>query len=188
MLEFNNRTDGLTMKLDPQVSIQALVFALVASSFTVVYITQPVLPVLETEFGTDARTASLSVSAVIFAIALANLPFGALVDRYPIKPIILIGGSVIATASLICAVTHHFALLIGARFIQGLFIPSHTTCIAAYLARSLPTGWLDSSAAALALRICQRFLLGDRSNDRRGSLAAGRKFQNEERSTACWFH
>ncbi len=89
------------MKLDSQVSIQALVFALVASSFTVVYITQPVLPVLETEFGTDARTASLSVSAVIFAIALANLPFGALVDRYPIKPIILIGGSVIATASLI---------------------------------------------------------------------------------------
>ena len=87
------------MKLDSQVSIQALVFALVASSFTVVYITQPVLPVLETEFGTDARTASLSVSAVIFAIALANLPFGALVDRYPIKPIILIGGSVIRRAS-----------------------------------------------------------------------------------------
>ena len=143
MLEFNNRTDALTMKLDPQVSIQALVFALVASSFTVVYITQPVLPVLETEFGTDARTASLSVSAVIFAMALANLPFGALVDRYPIKPIILIGGSVIATASLICAVTHHFALLIGARFIQGLFIPSHTTCIAAYLARSLPGARLN---------------------------------------------
>src|SRR6266850_3088441 len=143
MLEFNNRTDALTMKLDPQVSIQALVFALVASSFTVVYITQPVLPVLETEFGTDARTASLSVSAVIFAIALANLPFGALVDRYPIKPIILIGGSVIAAASLICAATHHFALLIGARFIQGLFIPSHTTCIAAYLARNLPAARLN---------------------------------------------
>ena len=212
MLEFNNRTDALTMKLDSQVSIQALVFALVASSFTVVYITQPVLPVLETEFGTDARTASLSVSAVIFAMALANLPFGALVDRYPIKPIILIGGSVIATrqsdlrsdASLrtphrsslhsrsIHSVAHDLhRRLSGAESARRSSQRRHGILCRRDRGRRLrrtAAGWLDSSAAALALRICQRFRLGDCSNDRRGSLAAGRKFQSEERSTARWFH
>lgn len=132
-----------TKKSDSQASIQALVFALVASSFTVVYITQPVLPVLETEFGVDARTASFSVSAVILGIALANLPFGMLADRYPIKPIILVGGIVIAVSSLACAITRHFPLLIAARFIQGLFVPALTTCIAAYLAQSLPTARLN---------------------------------------------
>ena len=111
------------MKLATDTSTQALVFLLVASAFTVVYITQPVLPVLEKEFNVDARSASLSVSMVIFGIAIANLPFGSLADRYPIRPIIAAGGSVIAITSLVCALTHHFAVLIGARFLQGLFIP-----------------------------------------------------------------
>lgn len=131
------------MSLNSDTSTQALVFLLVASAFTVVYITQPVLPVLESEFAIDARTASLSVSTVILAIALANLPFGALADRYPIKPIIVVGGGIVALTSLICAVAHHFALLIVARFVQGLFIPSLTTCIAAYLAHNLPTARLN---------------------------------------------
>ena len=33
------------------VRLQAIVFCLVAASFTAVYITQPVLPVLQVEFG-----------------------------------------------------------------------------------------------------------------------------------------
>ena len=124
-------------------TVQALVFFLVATALTTVYITQPVLPVLENEFGIDARTASLSVSMVILGIALANLPFGMLADRYPIKPIILAGGTVVAAANLVCATTHNIALLIVARFIQGLFIPPLTTCIAAYLARTLPAARLN---------------------------------------------
>src|SRR4029453_886110 len=64
-------------------------------------------------------------------------------DRYPIKPILLAGGSVITATSLVCAATHSIALLIAARFLQGLFIPSLTTCLAAYLAKSLPGSRLN---------------------------------------------
>ncbi|HSD60152.1 MAG TPA: MFS transporter [Burkholderiales bacterium] len=123
--------------------IELLVFCLVAAAFTTIYITQPVLPVLQAEFGVGAGAASLSVSAVILGIALANLPFGMAADRYPIRPIILAGGSVVGAASLLCALTPDFALLIGARFVQGLFIPSLTTCLAAYLARTLPLARLN---------------------------------------------
>ena len=131
------------MQTDSHTLTQALVCFLVATAFTTVYITQPVLPVIESEFGIDARTASLSVSMVIFGIALANLPFGMLADRYPIKPIILTGGAMITVTSLVCAITHGIVVLIAARFIQGLFIPSLTTCIAAYLAQSLPAARLN---------------------------------------------
>jgi YNFM family putative membrane transporter len=131
------------MKLDRDTSTQALVFLLVASAFTVIYITQPVLPVLESEFQVNARTASLSVSMVIFGIALANLPFGMIADRYPIKPIVVIGGGIIALTSLVCAITNQFALLIGARFVQGLFLPALTTCIAAFLSQNLPAARLN---------------------------------------------
>ena len=143
MLGCNWHRFGSTMRTKSQFSIQLLVFSLVAATFTTVYITQPVLPVIQDEFAVDARTASLSVSMVILGIALANLPFGIIADRYPIKPILLTGGTVITATSLVCATTYSITLLIAARFIQGLFIPSLTTCLAAYLAKSLPASRLN---------------------------------------------
>ena len=123
--------------------LQLIVFALVSSSFTNIYITQPVLPVLQREFSADMVTVSLSVSAVILGIALSNLPFGVLADRVSIRPIILTGGIAVALNGLVCAVTKDLQILIGARFVQGIFIPAMTTCLAAYLARSLPNARLN---------------------------------------------
>lgn len=113
-------------------------FALVSAAFLNIYITQPVLPVLQAEFGSDMVRVSLTVSAVILGIALSNLPFGYLSDRWPIHPMILTGGLVVALSGGLCALTHNLWLLIGTRFVQGLFIPSLTTCLAAYLAKTLP--------------------------------------------------
>ena len=129
-------------------ALQALVFALVTAAFTNIYITQPVLPVLSAEFGINESTASFSVSAVIFGIALSNLPFGRLADRYSIRPIILTGGCAIALAGLLCAGTKSFWILTGARFFQGLFIPALTTCLAAYLAKNLPAERLNVALGA----------------------------------------
>jgi YNFM family putative membrane transporter len=131
------------VKTTSDITVQVLVFSLVAAAFTTVYITQPVLPIIQNEFAVNARIASLSVSVVIFGIALANLPFGMIADQYPIKPIILTGGTIIAVTSLLCAITHNILILIVARFIQGIFIPSLTTCIAAYLSQSLPAARLN---------------------------------------------
>ncbi len=123
--------------------LKLIVFALVSASFTNVYITQPVLPVLQDEFGVDLVMVSITISAVILGIALSNLPFGILIDRYPIQPIILIGGIMVAAAGIVCAFTPNLWVLIGARFVQGLFIPALTTCLAAYLAKTLPLASLS---------------------------------------------
>jgi YNFM family putative membrane transporter len=128
--------------------IQLLVFALVVAAFSNIYITQPVLPVLAQEFGVDAATASLSVSAVIMGIALANLPFGRLGDHYALRPLILTAALMVALADLVCALTHSFQLLVAARFLQGLFIPALTTCVAAYLANALPLQRLNVAMGA----------------------------------------
>jgi YNFM family putative membrane transporter len=119
-------------------ALQVLVFSLVASAFANVYITQPVLPVIRGEFGVSASVASLTVSAVILGIALANLPFGMLADRFPVQVLILVGGLVVAGAGLVCAATPYLGMLVAARFVQGLFLPALTTCLAAYLAANLP--------------------------------------------------
>lgn len=120
------------------IRLQFIVFAVVAASFTNIYLTQPVLPILQEEFSVDIVQASLSVSVVILGIALFNLPFGLLVDRIAIQPIILVGGSVVAAAGIVCAFTDSLNVLIASRFVQGAFIPALTTCIAAYLAKTLP--------------------------------------------------
>ncbi len=118
--------------------LQLVVFALVAAATANIYITQPVLPVLQDEFAASALVVSYTVAAVILGIAVANMPFGALVDRLTIRPIILAGTLVVAAAALVCAVTGSLWLLIGARFVQGLFIPALTTCLVAFLSRTLP--------------------------------------------------
>jgi len=123
--------------------VQGVVFALVAAAFLTVYVTQPVLPILRTEFAVSPAVASLTVSAVILGIAIANLPFGVLADRFPIRPLVLGGGGVVALASVACALTRRIDLLIAARLLQGLFIPSLTTCLAAYLSRTLPPARLN---------------------------------------------
>lgn len=145
--------------------LQLVVFALVAASFTNIYITQPVLPVLQAEFSADMVMVSFSVSAVILGIALSNLPFGFLADRWPIHPIILGGGVMVAAGGLVCALTGDLWVLIGARFLQGIFIPSLTTCLAAYLAKTLPVARLNvvmgSYVSATVLGgLCGRLLGG----------------------------
>ncbi|MGD8847455.1 MAG: hypothetical protein PVI54_18190, partial [Desulfobacteraceae bacterium] len=58
------------------VGLQAIVFAVVSAGFTTIYLLQPVLPVLKSEFGIDENHASMAISAVILGIALSTLPFG----------------------------------------------------------------------------------------------------------------
>lgn len=120
------------------IKLQLVVFALVSASFTNIYITQPILPVLQDEFGVTTVQVSLTVSVVILGIVLSNLFFGFLSDRISIRPIILTGGFCVAIGGLISALTHDFRILIAARLFQGLFIPALTTSLVAWLARTLP--------------------------------------------------
>jgi MFS transporter, YNFM family, putative membrane transport protein len=131
-------SDKNSTETESYVGIQFWVFSLVAAAFTTIYITQPVLPILQIEFGVEATRASLTISAVIFGIALSNLPLGSAADRFPIKPIIFVGGCVITVCGIVCALTCSMPVLIATRFVQGLFIPCLTTCVAAYVAKTLP--------------------------------------------------
>ncbi len=128
-----------TQKTISTLRLQIAVFILVATAFTNVYITQPVLPILQQEFATELLYVSFTVSATILGMALSTLPFGVLVDKYPIRPIILTGGIVIAMCGAIGHYVQDLNILILLRFIQGLFIPALTSSLAAYLAKSLPT-------------------------------------------------
>ncbi|MBU4526597.1 MAG: MFS transporter [Desulfomicrobium sp.] len=131
------------MKHISPLALQALVFALVSASFTTIYLVQPVLPVLQAEFGVSIAKAAQTVSTVILGVAFSTLLFGRLADMYPVKPFIIMGGTVVAGAGIACAVAENINVLIALRLLQGLFIPALTTCLATYLARNLPVERLN---------------------------------------------
>lgn len=138
----------MTTSGQPLSATQVLIFGLVAAAFTNIYLTQPVLPVLANEFGVDAAGASLTVSMTVFGIAMLNLLFGHLGDRYPLRPIVLTGGTMVAAAGIVAALTESFHILVAARFTQGLFIPAVTTCVAAYLANNVSLTRLNVAMGA----------------------------------------
>ncbi|MGR8920966.1 MAG: MFS transporter [Gammaproteobacteria bacterium] len=125
-----------------------MVFLLVAAAFTNLYVTQPILPVLEADFGSSTVQVAMTVSAVLLGLALANLPFGLLSDRVPVGPLIVVGGALVAAAGLVCAATARLDVLVAARFCQGLATPALTTCLAAHLARTLPFDRLNVAMGA----------------------------------------
>jgi YNFM family putative membrane transporter len=65
-----------------------------------------------------------------------------------LRPLILTGAAMVALAGVLAALTENFSLLVAARFAQGLFIPALTTCVAAYLANSLPVARLNVAMGA----------------------------------------
>jgi MFS transporter, YNFM family, putative membrane transport protein len=118
--------------------LQLAVFSLVSASFLNIYIPQPILPVLQDEFGVTPVEVSMTVSIVILGIVISNLFFGYLADRVSIHPVILTGGICVAAGGVVAALTHDFRILIAARLFQGIFLPALTTSLTAWLARTLP--------------------------------------------------
>ena len=53
------------------------------------------------------------------------------------------GSLIVAGSGLFCAATHDLWHLVAARWLQGLFIPAITTCLAAYLAVNMPPDRLN---------------------------------------------
>jgi len=60
------------------------VFLLVAATFSTIYLTQPVLPVLREEFGVDAAKASLTLVMALLLIPVAAGILEARSDRVPV--------------------------------------------------------------------------------------------------------
>ena len=86
----------------------------------------PSLPHLPEALGTDARTAQLAISVNLAAYALAQLVHGPLADRYGRRPLLSLALICFALISAVTALAPTIEMLVGGRFLQGLFssVPS----------------------------------------------------------------
>jgi DHA1 family bicyclomycin/chloramphenicol resistance-like MFS transporter len=80
----------------------------------------PSFPALAKAFGTDVERVQLSLAAYFVGLALGQLAYGPLADRFGRRKPLLLGVALFALASLACAVAPSLEWLIGARFVQAL--------------------------------------------------------------------
>jgi DHA1 family bicyclomycin/chloramphenicol resistance-like MFS transporter len=80
----------------------------------------PVLPALTSQLGASTSAAQLTVTACLIGLAFGQLVAGPVSDRYGRRRPLLVGIIGFVAASLLCSVAPTIAVLVAARFVQGL--------------------------------------------------------------------
>lgn len=79
----------------------------------------PAFPELATEFGVPSTTIALTLSSYFIGLALGQIIYGPLLDRFGRKPPLIAGLSLFLVASIGCTAVPDINSLIALRFVQG---------------------------------------------------------------------
>ena len=80
----------------------------------------PSLPTLEREFNAHPAQIQLTMAAYFIGMALGQMPYGALADRWGRRPPMLLGIILYTLASVGCALATSIEMMIACRFLQAL--------------------------------------------------------------------
>ena len=116
-------------------------------AFLSLYVTQPILPLLERTFHATKGAISFTVTASTLGIALAAPFMGRLADRYGRRRVMLLSALLVGRTSLVAATSASLAQLIFWRFVQGVFTPGIFAVTVAYINDEWP---LESTGSAMA--------------------------------------
>jgi DHA1 family bicyclomycin/chloramphenicol resistance-like MFS transporter len=105
----------------------ALLIAMTGVSSVSLNILVPAIPGMAAKFGTDTANVALTVSLYLLGLAIAQLLFGPLSDRFGRRPVVLVGLGLAAIASTAAIFAASIAGLIAARVLQSLGASSGQT-------------------------------------------------------------
>jgi YNFM family putative membrane transporter len=118
--------------LHPARAVAAVVLCAIFA-FLTLYVTQPLLPMLESIFHASKAAVGLTVSASTMGVALAAPVFGALTERLSRKRVIVWSAVAVAVPTLLAATSPGLHALIFWRFLQGLALPGIFATVITYI-------------------------------------------------------
>jgi len=95
--------------------------------FATMYSTQAILPELGSSFGVGPARAGLTVSVLIFAIALGAWLWGPLSDRIGRRRALITASALLVVPAALAPLAPSFGLLLACRIAQGLCMPGLLT-------------------------------------------------------------
>ena len=115
-------------------------FAAGFTTFALIYCVQPIMPVLGREFGLDAATASLSLSATTQSLAFAMLVASSLSEVYGRKPVMVL--SLFSSSALMIgsAFAPNWPTLLALRALAGLCFSGLPATAMAYVGEEMDRG------------------------------------------------
>ncbi|MGZ0247008.1 MAG: multidrug effflux MFS transporter, partial [Alphaproteobacteria bacterium] len=103
----------------------------------------PLVSVVPAYFQTSTAYVQYSLSAAVLGIALGQLVYGPLSDRFGRKPVLIGGISLYIATAIACSMAANIEQLIGLRFLQGFF-----ACSGIIVARAIIRDLFDREAGA----------------------------------------
>lgn len=103
----------------------------------------PLISAVPADFRTSTAAVQYSLSAAVLGIALGQLVYGPLSDRFGRKPILVVGISLYVTTAMACSVAANIEQLVVLRFLQGFF-----ACSGIIVARAVIRDLFDRESAA----------------------------------------
>src|SRR5580658_1635486 len=100
--------------------LTALLVTLVAFGPMSIDIYLPALPEMVRVFNTDVSSAQLTLSVFAATVALAQLIYGPLSDRFGRRPVLIGAIALYTLGSLLCLTAQSIHMLVGLRVIQAL--------------------------------------------------------------------
>ncbi|WP_413452964.1 MFS transporter [Georgenia phoenicis] len=116
------------------------------AAFAMVYVVQPLLPLVSAELGVGATRASLLVSASTLGIAAAVLPLARLSERLGRARTMVLGLAAAVVAGVVAALAPSFALMLLARAVQGAAMAAVPVAALAWVAENVAPGWVTRVA------------------------------------------
>jgi YNFM family putative membrane transporter len=107
------------------------------ATFTLLYSTQTLLPVLAQRFGVDAGESAWSLSATTLGLAVALLVAGPLSDRVGRTRLIHASLAGSALVGVVCALAPSWPALLGLRLVEGVALAGLPAVATAYLREEL---------------------------------------------------
>jgi YNFM family putative membrane transporter len=107
------------------------------ASFSLIYCVQPLLPEFPADFGVNAATASLALSATTGALSFAILLSGAFAQIISRKTLMFTSMMLAAVCNLLAASAGSWAWLLAARAVEGFVLGGVPAIAMAYLAEEI---------------------------------------------------
>jgi len=117
-----------------QKSELVILIYIITTVLSVMYATQPIQPLLATEFNIDVVKASSFTAVILFSLAISPIIYGYILERFSAKKMLKSATIILFVTNIFLGFSNSYEMFFAIRVVEGLVIPAILTSIMSILA------------------------------------------------------